>query len=227
MKTQKLFISKWFYYFLTGFFLLALSIGFLPSALNGNDISANFLSETWGLFFTLVIFVMLFELRESLEWKSVEDRVKRRIGKRIHAIFIELSTFCEVNRVLFGEKIFDDEAWKELENKQLEELTSKEIRLNDFAKEALKDTNTRLSLASTLDSRRAYLSEVEAKYFKFLDSELQTYLMDIQDYLEALSFELRVRRSKEQNFHKSIAKLIGKIMKEIAHVRQSDINIGF
>lgn len=195
-------------------------------ALNGHDMATNLIAEIFGLFFTLVVFMMFFDFRERIEWKSVEAKVKRRIGRQIHVIFTELLFLCDVEMVLVGDPS-SDEAWKKLSQRQLDILTSAKIKINESAKELWEKRDLASNLASIFDSRRAYLSEVEGKYLKFLDSELQSSLMDIQDYLERLRLELRVMRAKKEYFYESLSILIGKIMKEIAQTRKSGIDIGF
>ncbi len=80
--------------------------------------------------------------------------------------------------------------------------------------------------ASYLYSKKAALSEIEGKYLKFLDSEVQTSLMDIQDYIHELNFALRFT-FREERFCEYISRWIKRIMKEIVKIRESKIDIGF
>jgi len=228
---QRLLLSKWFYYVLIALGLTFLMYVILPNwiliGIVSPDLALDIHSEAWGLMFTLAFFVILFDLRENVEWRSVKDRVKKRIGKQIHAIFVELSNLCEVERVLFGESIHDEKAWKKLKEKQLNTLVSGKVQLNASVKELWENREISSSLATFIDSRRALLTDIEGRYFKFLDSELQSSLMDIEDYLHSLSIELRIIRAKEENFYKAISDLIGKTAKEIAKIREMKIDMGF
>jgi len=221
-----LLLSKWFYYAVIVVALFIVILFALYEISLGNDMAARFLPTLIGLIVTLVIFTIFFDLREDLEWKKVEDRVKRRIGIQVHGIFIELSNFCEVDRVIVGEHAFTDEAWRDLNRKQLKQMTEK-VKLNDMAKEVWKKRDLALSYATLFDSRRARLSEIEGKYIRFLNPTLRASLMDIQDYLEDLRFEFRVGSAKEETFEKALAPIIEKIMKEIVQIRESGIDIGF
>lgn len=121
---------------------------------------------------------------------------------------------------------YDVEELKKVQKKLLNSLASEEIRITDSAKELFAKKDLAFSLASYLDSKRVTLSEIEGKYLKFLDSELQTSLMDIQDYLHRLNFDLRFTL-REEYFCKSISKWIKKIMNEIVRIRNKKIDIGF
>ena len=190
--------------------------------------AANLFSEITGLFFTLIIFIVLLEFREVLEWKAVEDRVKKRIGRGIYEIFFDLLTLCEVER-RHGE-FLTEENWRMLREKQLNILSSGKVKLLDFYRDldVWRKEDFASKLASILDSRRAYLSAIEGKYLKFLRSDLQASLMDIQDYLHDFNGELRIGLTlKGERFFDSISDLIWKIMVEIAKIREQNIDIGF
>ena len=226
MDFRKLLLKKWFWYTVIYVALSLILLYLLSLPLEIEELPANFLAEVFGLLFTLSIFMMLLDLRAILEWKSVEDRVKRRMGKQIHAVFIELSNLCKFDRVLTGDRLYDDEELKKVKEKLLNSLAYEDIILNDSTKELFAKKNLAFRLASYLDSKRVTLSEIEGKYLKFLDSELQTSLMDIQDYLHELNFALRFAL-REEYFYKSISKWIKRIMNEIVKIRDGKIDIGF
>lgn len=225
MKIRRLLLSKWFYYFLIALTLLLLFLFFLPAALSGHELAGNFITEIGGLFFTLVIFVMLIELREKLEWKSVENRVKRRIGYQIYNLFEYFCNVCDVNVMCdlapaetFVERLVD---------KRLEALASEEIKLNEFAKKELWDAAFRHGFELTLDSVVKNLARIEDKYSRFLDSETQTSLMDIQDYSYRLSVELRLRSGEDEDFNDSVLYWIRKITKEIIILKRKGMWISW
>ena len=221
MNIRKLLLSKWLYYGLIAVVLLLLFFYFLPSVWKGEDIATNFIAEIWGLFFTLAIFIVLLDFREVLEWKSVEDRVRRRLGMQIRALFAELSIFCKVERVHFDP--LSEEKRIKLVEKQLNTLASEEIRFTVEAKKDLLDENLRRSYERGLDSRLNSLGRIEERYSKFLDSEVRASLMDIQDYLDRLSLEFRIRHIRDEDYFRSISDLIGKIMKEILKLKRKGI----
>lgn len=225
-KEHRLLLSKWFYYALIAIVLFILLCYALYETSLGNDMAARFLPTLFGLMFTLIIFTIFFDLREDLEWKKVEDRVKRRIGKQIHGIFVELSNLCEVQRVLFGADISSDEAWRELNRKQLKQMAEK-VKLTDLAKELGEKPDLALSYATLVELRRTCLSEIEGKYIRFLNPTLRASLMGIQDYLEDLRFEFKVPGGNREALEKNLSTIIEKIMKEIITIRENGIDIGF
>ena len=225
-KEHNLLLSKWFYYALITIALFILLCFTLYEMSLGNDMASRFLPTLFGLMFTLVIFTIFFDLGEDLEWKKVEDRVKRRIGIQIHGIFVELSNLCELEQRLVGNDLFSDEAWKELNRKQLKQMTEK-VKPNDIIKELWGKQDLALSWTTLFDSRRARLSEIEGKYIRFLNPTLRASIMDIQDYLEALRFAFRVPNAKREVFEKNLSTIIEKIVKEITTIRENGIDIGF
>ena len=247
MGIRKLLLSKWFIY---AYIALILFFGtyvilprFILMEIISPELGLNLYSESIGLFFTLFIFIMLFDTREWLLWKRVEDRVEKRIEIVAQRIFSELSRFCEVNleervRKLRSEGDFSKEEFKKdgiryLDRIRLNSLASGDFKLSDLAKELWKDEKKASLLASSLDSKRTQLSELEGKYLKFLDADLQVSLMDIQGYLSTLSASLTFLRSfiievfegDEENFYESILDGIKKIMVEIAKIYEPETNI--
>lgn len=215
---RKLFLSKWLYYSTIAGVLVLLFLYYLPLAREGNDIAANFLSEIWGLIFTLGIFIVILDFRERLEWKSVEDRVKRRIGRQIRGLFIDLSGLCVIDRVVFGP--FSREKFEAEDLKQLNKLASEKVRLHDGAKKSLLKNDFRVQYRRLIESRATSIGQIEERYFRFLDSDVQASLMDIQDHLDDLTYDFIVPYAKRERFFESISSSIGKVMKEIDKLRR-------
>jgi len=224
-KVRGLLLSKWFYYGLIALALLAFIFVLLPYYVQKNvfspDIGVNFHSEAWGLLFTLLIFIVLFDLREWLDWKSVEDRVRERIRRQILGLFAELSIFCKIDREHFDP--LSEKKQADSIEKQLNILTSERIELTNEAKRDLLEVDLRRNWEWVLDSRRKNLSQIEQKYLRFLNSEIQASLMDIQDYLDSLCLQFRLRHTKEEDFFESFSSWTGKIMKEILKLKRKGI----
>lgn len=217
-KIRGLLLSKWLWY---GLIFVALCLFFLyllPLALEGQELAGNYLPEVFGLLFTLVIFFMFFDFREWLEWKSVEDRVKRRISKQIRGLFIELSGLCVIDRVVFGP--FSKEKFEEEDLKQLNKLASEKVRIHDEAKKSLLKNDFRMQYRRFIESRTTSIGQIEERYFRFLDSDVQASLMDIQDHLDDLTYDFIVPYAKRERFFESISSSIGKIMIEIDSLRR-------
>jgi hypothetical protein len=183
------------------------------------DSLGRFLPTFVGLIFTLGIFYIFFDLREEREWKAVSWRVKKRIGTHLQTVFTNLVVLCEVESVLTNEQ--SEEDWKQLSKRQLDDLASKDIKLTDTWKGIIDGLPSYLK---TLESR---LGEIEGRYGKFLGSKIQISLMDTEEYLHRLSFELEFSLGKEKEREMRISELVQRTMKEIAKLRESGINIGF
>ena len=218
MNVRELFLSKWLYYSTIAVALFILFIYCLPLAWEGNDIAANFLSEVFGLLFTLAIFIVILDFREWLEWKKVEDRVKRRIGILIRATFDTLSIFCTVESVHY--EPHSKEKQIELVEKQLNTLASKDFKFTQQAENNLLDVNIRRDFAKILDSRANRLGGIEERYSKLLGSEVRASLMDIQEYLDNLRIDFGSPHRQNEEYFDSVRALIRKIMVETQKLKK-------
>ncbi len=135
---QKLLLKKWFWYTVIYVALSSTLLYLLSLPLRIEELSGNFLAEVFGLLFTLTIFMMILDLREILEWKSVEKRVKKRLGRQINAIFLELTHLCKFDRVLIGDRLYNDRELEKVKEKLLSSLASEEIKLSDSARNCLR-----------------------------------------------------------------------------------------
>lgn len=220
-------MSKWFFYGLVAIALFVMICFSLYEMSLGNELASRFLPTLCGLLFTLAILTVFFDLREELEWKEVEDRVKKRIGSEIFSLFTMLRDFCEVDRSLVGD-IHDRETWKEQERKQLRQMTDKVVPNESMVSDLLEKKDLALNYASLVDSNRIRISEIEGKYGRFLNPKLRAPLMDIQDCLEDLRFELKLGSvGSAEKLSESLSTIIEKIVKEINNIRENGIDIGF
>ena len=168
---------------------------------------------------------LLYEMGKKLEWKSVERRVRRRIGRYLRGLFTSLSILCEMESMQVDP--LSQKREQELFEKQLNSFASGKIKLNARAKKSLLENFARAFYASFIEAKMAYLADIEDRYSRFLDSELQASLVDIQDYLHELSMSLRSRPAGDEDFFKSISDWIGKIVKEIARILHRKIDRSF
>ena len=229
MNWNKLLLSKWLIYVSLGLVLVLFMLVVFPvlksTGIINQDLTLNLFSETWGLLFTLLFFVILFEVREFLEWKKVETKVNKRIGREIYRIFVELSQLCEVNKQVSGAD-YNLSALKDLWKRQLEQLTTKEVVL-EFGKELLGKAELAKSYASLIESLSNALSGVEAKYLKYFGSNLQSSLIDIEEELDRIHFVLKKAEIFGSKDEDTLRKSIQKIMEEIVKIRDNKIDIGF
>lgn len=184
--------------------------------------AANFITEIFGLIFTLAFFIVLFESREKLEWKSIGDTVLKRLGREIHGLFVDLANVCKVTRGGgVPPNVTFNEFFRQLFFIQLEEL-NKKVELNALGKKYF----SKGALSTLFKERGEYLSELELKYGKFLDPTLVKSLMEIQDNLYHLSIELGLKKSgstwfvDEEEFFKLVTLRIHRIVQEIYKIHE-------
>ena len=223
MNIRKLFLSKRFFYcFIGSVLVLVWFIGipfFLYLGIINEDLALNLVSEIWGLFFTLLMFVVLLECRDWLEWKSFEDTIKKRMGKQLYTLFNILGRF--VYSETFKPDLSKEETLKIL--KSLSEM--KEAKLNDYANYYLPTPKDDLSSyqLEILFRYRHYLSDYETKYFRFLKAETRSSLLEIQERLDAIEEDFRLVKRFEGSqdvVEKSMAESILRIMKEIYNLHK-------
>ena len=216
-------MSKWFYYVLIALGLLVFIFCLIPYFVQTNVLSpeagVNFYSESWGLLFTLLLFVALFDLREKLEWKDVENKVKRRIGEQLSSIFLDVSVLCKHGALHNA---------KEKEN-LLNEFVSQEINLGGV----LKNPDAVEHFSRVLEHHASMIEQFEINYERKLSSKIQASLFDISEHVNSLSSELMFL-SIDREYGQfqiadltKIADLIKKIMNDIALLRKNGIDIGF
>jgi hypothetical protein len=227
VKTKReLLLSKPFLYGLIVISLIFFICLSLYGVWLGNDLAKRFLPTLCGLLVTFGIFTVFFDIREEREWKKVEDRIKKRIGSQIFDLFTMLTYFFEVDRVMFGD-FNDRETWKNLERKQLKQMTEKVPLNDDLLKDLLEKRNLAMDYATTFDSIRIRISEDESKYGRFLNPKLRASLMDIQTSLERLRFELKFTIGSIEKLHQSLSPVFEEIVTQINNIRESGIDIGF
>ncbi len=229
LKWKKALYSKWFYYILIGIILLFFMFVVFPILLAygiiNQDLNLNLFSETWGLLFTLLFFVMLFELNSVLEWKKVENRVKWRIGWEIYGIFDNILNLCEV-KTTTGDTGKDVSAWKDAKKRQLEEVTKGKIVLSEFGMDVLEDSTIVKNYAEGLTARKNNLSNFELKYYRFFSSDVQCSLMDIQIEIEKILMEIWRSQFLKTKDRDRITNSAEKIMTEIANLSENGIGVG-
>lgn len=129
---------------------------------------------------------------------------------------------CEVETESIG-GLETEEDWNRHSEKQLNDLIAKGVKLTNV----WKDPKLSLPLSKMFEDEEIRVSEIEGRYGKFLDSELQTSLLNIEEYLHRLRFELLGYVGEETEREKAISDLMAKIAKEIAQLRERKIDIGF
>jgi hypothetical protein len=213
--------GKWFWYIVIVLSLSILVIYLWIVSLT-NEMALRFLPTFVGILFTFVSITLFFKVREYLEWKKVEDRVKRKIGRQLLTIFSNLEIMILVDD-LYSKDYLEDIAklgWSKRTEKQLNNVLNDKIAL----KPIWKDPKMCSQLSEFVEDREKILSEIEGKYGKF-DSQIQASLMDIEEYLHKLSFELTFYSADEEQKENTISELIKKITVEIQKLMKIGIKV--
>ena len=135
----------------------------IPYEILDYNLGINLISEGIGILFTIIFLTWLFSLRESRQWKPVEDEVIRRIGVRLHDICFDFINLIKLSVQTPPEATAEE--YRRIFFTQLEEVNRKEqIELNDLGKKTLSKQEFIRSLRDDYD----YLNNLETKYPRFL-----------------------------------------------------------
>ena len=226
--------SKRVIYVLIAFILGSFSFIIFPVLINQGVFSQGFgenlSSEFIGLLVTLFLFVVIIEARDVLAWKKVEKRVKERIGRQTKFLF---NTFIDTYgtnapRFIGMEPLAVDVYRKsliELKNKILED--PEKFELSNRGQQLVKADEFMLLTTPYYETRRIILSDLEGKYWRFLNPEIQTSLMNIQDELEALIIEFQKPFKNNVEKCKLVENIMRKIIQEIKILKDKGIDVVF
>ena len=212
---------------IVGLIIFVSLIGFvlIPYEILDYNLGINLISEGIGILLTVVFLAWLFNLREALQWKSVKDRVLKRLGTEIYLLSRWLMSLCRVSferssKLVSGKVFFD----------YLEELNSKKsIQVWDEWKMMLFEG----TLTSFLEGSERRLADIEMRYFRFLDAKLVDSLMEILYNLHVLSLDLRtmeklpteVKQEYSEKYFDGTSTGIHRIIKEVYKIHKMGIEI--
>lgn len=205
-------LSKWFIY------VVVFIILFIFSVLT-NYYALQLFPTSIELLITFGLFYVFFDLREKLESKTVRDRVKQRIGRQFYRVFADVLGVCDVG-VTFDGKTEED--YKKFQRRQLNELVTKELKINDAYK-----TKESLIYGQLFEELEHALEGIEVRYEKFLSSYLKNSLFKLEDYLHMLSFMYMQTNIKNGDRLNIITDYVRKIMNEINEMQKQGIDVGF
>jgi len=141
----------------------------------------------------------------------------KRIGMQIQAIFIDISDLCVVDVPI---EAFESNRYRQ---KELEELLTNNIILRNSWKEKERS----LSFAKRFESLWKGIGIIDSRHGKFLSSDIQCSLLDIEDSLHKLLFEFYVTDFDKDDREMFITTELKKIVKEIDYLRKNGIDVGF
>lgn len=197
----------------------------------------NFVFELVIGIITVLVSVLLIEellqLPEKLRWENVKSLVITNILRReLKGIFTDLRNLVDpvVGRGI-GNGERPEEVWYEqLKNKLME--ISEKAEIGSFGRKMLSGIGTLFIY------RANRLDNIETKYFRFLDSNLVTSLIKIEDNLRTMDMHtgifLKHKRQDaifrwfktDEEYYKIMAGIIKSIFKELRNIYEKE-NIDF
>jgi len=193
------------------------------------DLGVNLLANAIFAGFTIFCLDWLIKFRERLRKKSLEEKVRERVGEMLYYFFNVLKKFV-TSRPKPPFRLSREEFFNELE-----ELNSKKkLDLSPYFFEYFFPRPTdKLSLwefDGLLESYK-HLSDFEMKYFEFMEPELHLSLMEIQRRLRSIIEDFNLMKmfevEVEEVVSKSMSESIQSIIKEIYKIHKMGIKIYF
>ena len=183
------------------------------------DYGYNLISELWGILATVLLLIVILDLREELLRKSLKKRLFERIGTELHDDFEVLKDFVKVSE---KEPLV-----------QLEELSKKEkLELSQHAYAYFPKPAGPIDafFLDRLLKSRERLGDLELKYFEFMEPGLRLSLMEIQRNLDRLHSAIDTMdrlggESLEEWFFESMLKSVHTIIKEIYNIHKMGIEL--
>lgn len=223
-------LSKIWYYFpialsfiiVSAIFLSLGRIGFMPS-----DWALGLASECWGISATVLFLMLLLELREYRQWSPVREKVLESIGRELYELFTDFTPLCKCTHTSGKAREESGEEYAErLFFTQLKQL-NKKVELEEEGIEFF----SKGGFATLFEKVASRLSNIEAKYSKFLHAPLRLSLMEIQDVLHSFSIDLSLRKEEpswfdnDELFFQIVSFNIQTIVEEIYKIHKMGIGI--
>lgn len=222
------------YYIIVAIIFLTMSLVAMPLLVRfgfaGREMANNISVEFLGLAITVLVLMFAIEWREYDQWRPVKDKVMKIIGREIYRLFEDFTNVCVCTH--FGGMSMEESIGEFNKREfltQLEELNEK-VELNDLGKKYFIEG----SLAPLYVRRAKYLSDIEARYSRFLDAPFRLSLMEIQDNLNHLGVLLSIEKEAlgktfwwwtEESFLSVISTRIHNVVKEIYKIHKMGIEI--
>ena len=185
------------------------------------DIANNIFAEFIGVLATIILLVIVVDIKEQLKWKKVENVVFNYLGLEIYDIYTDLSNLCEIEIASSDgedidiDKMFEKSLYGNL-NKLIDE---KNIIFNKTGKKSLLNRG----FGDLLVVRRNNIKDVIQMYFKFLEPSMIKSLIILQQELRSIDLDVKIKNKDtehyffrtDETFLKEIRKNMCAIFKEI------------
>jgi hypothetical protein len=220
MQSLKNFLfTKRFYYLLLAIPLFFIAVFDIYFAFNGNDLALRFLPTVVSILFTLTFLGIFFDLREARQWRNVEKQVMKKLRGELQLTFFLLKRFIDLSEIGVTQELSSrkstEEELKDLSHLSLDKVTKKSEEAVEAGKQNLADYEFHLSnegiqllyegkYNGQFELRRQFLNDIEAKYAKFLNPELVSCILEIQNGLQNISINANafteIKSDKSQVF---------------------------
>ena len=207
-------------------FALAIWFWLIPYGVIEYNLGVNLFTSSIFMVITVFFLSWLFDLREKLQWKIVEERVYSRIALNLRSILTLIIFFIEM-KDMKQEKPFRNLG--DYITARLEHLNEQDsIVIDEKGRKTLLDKRYKIDL----ETRRRDLTEIEMKYSKFFTPKIVSSLLEIENCL--LDLELHIKNLRyppisyegyEEMILGFISQKFHKIIKEIYKLHTMGIRI--
>lgn len=194
---KKIKIDKVYYYILIIMIILIfLSIWLMTTSFV--DIANNIFAEFIGVIITIILLVIVVDIREQLKWKKVENVVFKSLGLEIYDIYTDLSNLCEIEMASSeGADIDIDKMFEKSLHDNLNKLIDeKNIHFNKTGKKSLLNRG----FGDLLVVRRNNIKEVVQMYFKFLEPSMIKSLIILQQELHSIDLNVKIKNKESGHY---------------------------
>lgn len=184
----------------------------------------NFLS----IFVSVIIIEGILKYPEIMRWKKVENEIMSILKRELHGIFIDLRNLVKHNSVgIMSNNGTEEEMFNEIDKRNLIEISEK-TEVSDVGKKWLQNSEKLFMY------RANKLSNIEAKYFKFLKPNIISSLIRIQDGLNSMHTNTEIFKKQkgqyaffswfksEDDYYKFISNMVNGIFKELRVIYEKE-----
>jgi hypothetical protein len=215
-KQYSLLYSKWVYYYIIGIVLVVITTVMLYLFSLNNELAHKFIPTIIGIDVNFLIFTFIFNIRERLEWKSLEDKVNEELKKVFFSVHLDLLSLTQIDVTKIDAR----------ENEFTSNGKFNIGKFNEIEADLLINSTYEIKNLYKFDDEFSISFQVKAtsigrmleRHGRFLKPQVQCTLMDLEDQLETLALFLisyHIDRETREYILKKTIKDIEKTMLEL------------
>ena len=208
----------------------------IPKGLLEHNLGINIVTEIIGIVFTIFIIEKLLHWNEERLWKKVKNQVYYRLGEEIYYIIIDLRNFIDLPPQVTSGAVSQEENLDEFRKRKFFEsldylCCAESISMNEVFRKII----TNGGYGEIYSKREKYLSDIEAKYFRFLTPDILIPLMNLQRRLHSLDLKILIRQKRlqrgwlllqtEDEFYEMISRIVLLIFTEICKLKEVGLQL--